>query len=344
LYSSNTDKGKRASCIPLCLVNLTSESLNFQANINPYLRREKLTTEEGNGRHGLMRRWLVISLFIPKECEDGICNFLIEQGAAGIEEVDEDSEWKRLRTYFPQDGKEERIPRSLRRYLRSLQNLYPKILHIPFEASAITEQNWAENWKRFFKPVQITSRLVVKPPWSKTQLKKDQIPINISPGMAFGTGTHATTKMCIQALEQRLRKRGLAVLDVGTGSGILLVVAAKLGAGEVWGVDIDGVAIENARENARQNGISDIVRIRKGSVGHICKRFDVVVANIDLRNLKRMRWPLIHHLKSQGFLILSGALEEERERLRQHYMDTGQFRWAKAIREGEWVCLTFRKK
>jgi ribosomal protein L11 methyltransferase len=183
---------------------------------------------------------LVVCLFIPKECEDGICNFLIEHGATGIEEVDEDSEWKRLRTYFPQDGKEERILHPLRRYLRSLQNLYPQVSHIPFETFALTEQKWAENWKRFFKPAQITSKLVVRPPWSKTQLKKEQISINITPGMAFGTGTHATTKMCIQALEQRLRRRGLSVLDVGTGSGILLVVAAKLGAGEVCGVDIDG--------------------------------------------------------------------------------------------------------
>jgi ribosomal protein L11 methyltransferase len=162
--------------------------------------------------------------------------------------------------------------------------------------------------------------------------------------MAFGTGTHATTKMCIQALEQRLWKRGLSVLDVGTGSGILLIVAARLGAGEVWGVDIDGVAIENARENVRQNGISDIVRIRKGRVGDIRKRFDVVVANIDLRSLERMRWSLTHHLKSKGFLILSGVLEGDGDRLRQHYMDTGHFQWAKVIKEGEWVCLTFKKK
>ena len=302
-----------------------------------------MTAEERNGRYNPMRRWLVITLLIPNEFEEGVSNFLIEQGATGIEEIEEGSKWKRLRTYFPQDGKEKRILRLLRRYLNSLQSLNPQTPHIQFETFAITEQNWAENWKKFFKPVQITSKFVVKPPWSKTQPKKDQISINITPGMAFGTGTHATTKMCIQALEQRLRKRGLSVLDVGTGSGILSIVAAQLGAGEVWGTDIDEVAIENARENVRQNAISDIVRIRKGRIGDIRKRFDVVVANIDLRNLKKMRWSITHHLKSQGFLILSGVLEEDGERLRQHYMDTGHFQWAKVIQEGEWVCLTFRK-
>jgi ribosomal protein L11 methyltransferase len=291
-----------------------------------------------------MRRWLVITLLIPNEFEEGVSNFLIEQGATGIEEVDEDSELKKLRTYFPQYRKEQSILRLLRRYLNSLRNLNPQMPHIRFDTVSIPEQNWAENWKRFFRPVQITSKFVVKPPWSKTQLKKGQISINITPGMAFGTGTHATTKMCIQALEQRLQKRGLSVLDVGTGSGILLIVAARLGAGEIWGVDIDGVAIENARENVRQNGISDIVRIRKGRVGDIRKRFDVVVANIDLRSLERMRWSLTHHLKSKGFLILSGVLEGDGDRLRQHYMDTGHFQWAKVIKEGEWVCLTFKKK
>lgn len=290
-----------------------------------------------------MRRWLVITLLVPNEFEEGVSNFLIEQGASGIEEIDEGSKGKRLRTYFPQDGGKKRIFRDLRRYLNSLQNLNPQMAHISFEAVSIADQNWAENWKGFFKPVRITSKFVVKPPWLKTQLKRDQIPITITPGMAFGTGTHATTKLCIQALGQRLRRRGVSVLDVGTGSGILSIVAARLGAGEVWGTDIDEVAIENARENVKQNGISGIVRIRKGTIGSVRKRFDVIVANIDVRNLKKMRQSFIHHLKSHGFLILSGILEEDAERLRQHYMDTGRFQWAKAMQEGEWVCLTFRK-
>jgi ribosomal protein L11 methyltransferase len=162
--------------------------------------------------------------------------------------------------------------------------------------------------------------------------------------MAFGTGTHATTILCIQALEERLQKRGLSVLDVGTGSGILSIIAAKLGAREVWGVDIDGVAVENARENVEKNHVSDIVKIRKGSIGNLQKKFDVVVANIDLKSLRRMRRPLLSHLKNQGFLILSGILEEEKEKLHEYYLETGLLRCIKETQEGEWVCLTFRKK
>jgi ribosomal protein L11 methyltransferase len=130
---------------------------------------------------------------------------------------------------------------------------------------------------------------------------------------------------------------------VGTGSGILSIAAAQLGAGEVWGLDIDGIAIENARENVKQNSVSDIVKIRKGRIGDILKKFDVVVANIDFKNLKRMRWPLLRHLKSQGFLILSGILEGEIERLRQHYLETGYFQRPRMTHEEEWACLILKK-
>jgi ribosomal protein L11 methyltransferase len=291
-----------------------------------------------------MKRWLVIELFIAKEFGEAVSNFLIEQGAKGIEELDGDLKWERLRTYFPQDGKEKRVLHALHRYLKSLKKISPEIPRALIKTASLPEQDWGENWKRFFKPVQVTSRFVVKPPWSKIRLKRGQIPIDITPGMAFGTGTHATTILCIKALEERLQKRGLSVLDVGTGSGILSIIAAKLGTREVWGVDIDGVAVENARENVEKNHVSDIVKIRKGSIGNLQKKFDVVVANIDLKSLRRMRKPLLSHLKNQGFLILSGILEGEKDRLGQHFIETGLLQWEEDSQEGEWVCLTFKKK
>ena len=291
-----------------------------------------------------MKRWLVVGLHISKGFGEAVSNFLIEQGAIGIEELDGDLKWERLKTYFPQDGKEKRVLYALRQYLKSLQKISPETFRVQIKTASIPEQDWGENWKRFFKPVQVTSRFVVKPPWSKIRLKKGQIPIDINPGMAFGTGTHATTILCIQALEEKLKKRGQSVLDVGTGSGILSIIAAKLGAKGVWGIDIDGVAVENARENVEKNHVSDIVKIRKGSIGDLQRKFDVVVANIDLKSLRRMRKPLLNHLKSQGFLILSGILEDEKDSLRQHFMETGLLQWEKDNQEGEWVCLAFKGK
>jgi ribosomal protein L11 methyltransferase len=270
-----------------------------------------------------MRRWLVVELNVPKQLGEAVSNFLIEQGATGIEELEGDVESERLRTYFQQNRKKRAVLHSLHRYLRSLKEIHPEIPPSHIKTSILPEQDWGENWKRFFKPVQVTSRFVVKPPWTRIRSKRSRIPIEITPGMAFGTGTHATTILCIQALEERLKKRGLSVLDVGTGSGILSIMAAKLGAQEAWGIDIDGVAVENARENSERNNVSDIVTIRKGSIAVLHREFDVIVANIDLRSLTRMRKPLLSRLKNSGFLILSGILEEERERIRRHYLETG---------------------
>jgi ribosomal protein L11 methyltransferase len=291
-----------------------------------------------------MKRWLVLSLLIPRELAEALSNFLMEQGATGIEEVEEDFERERLKAYFLQDGGEKRVLRSLRRYLKSLAGIDPGLPHITIETASIPEQDWGENWKRFFKPLRVGSRFVVKPPWARIRLKKDEIPIEITPGMAFGTGTHASTRLCMEALEERLKKKDLSALDVGTGSGILAIAAARLGAGEVWGIDIDKMAVEIARENVDRNKVSDTVKIKKGSMGDVRKKFDLVAANLDFRSLKRTRMALIRHLKKRGFLILSGILEKEEEMLRQHYIETGFLQWVGVAREGEWVCLTFRKK
>jgi ribosomal protein L11 methyltransferase len=291
-----------------------------------------------------MKHWLVVELSIAKEFGEAVSNFLIEQGATGIEEIEGDLKRERLRTYFPQDGKERRVLHVLRHYLKSLEKIAPEILRAQIKTASLAEQDWSENWKRFFKPVQVTPRFVVKPPWSKIRLKRDQSSIDITPGMAFGTGTHATTLLSIQALEESLKKKGLSVLDVGTGSGILSIIAAKLGAKEVWGIDIDGVAVENARENVEKNRVSAVVKTRKGSISDLHKKFDVVVANIDLKSLRKMRKALLNHLKKRGFLILSGILEQEKERIRLHYLETKLLRWIKTTQKGEWVCLTFNKK
>lgn len=291
-----------------------------------------------------MKCWQAVSLIVPVELGEAVSNFLMEQGATGIEEADEDSERIRLRTYFLQNGRERRGLRALHRYLRSLQMMDPEIPRIQIETAPIPDKDWGESWKRFFKPVQVTSRFVVKPPWSLTRLKRNQIPIEITPGMAFGTGTHATTKLCIRALEKALKNKVLTVLDVGTGSGILSIVAARLGAKEVLGLDTDEQAADVARENVERNRVSDAVKIRKGSIGKIRTRFDLVVANIDFKSLRRMRWPLLRHVRSKGFLILSGILEEEREKICQYYLETGLLKRSEVTQKGEWVCLGFRKK
>jgi ribosomal protein L11 methyltransferase len=291
-----------------------------------------------------MKRWWVLEVYVAREFGEGVSNFLIEHGATGIEEPEGDLQHVKLRTYFREDEREGKILRSLRRYLKAIEKIAPENPPARIETASIPEQDWGENWKRFFKPIQVTHQFVVKPPWSQIRLKRHQIPVEITPGMAFGTGTHATTILCIRALEERMKKRNLCVLDVGTGSGILSIIAAKLGAKEVLGIDIDPVAVENAKENIKKNGVSDVIKIKKGSIGTVHKKFDGIVANIDFKRLRRMRKALSNHLEHEGFLILSGILEKEEKGIRLHYLETDRLRWIKSTQEKEWACLTFKKK
>ena len=292
-----------------------------------------------------MKQWVALTLLIPQEFLEPVSNFLMEQGATGLEEeMRGDSEEIVLKTYFPRDGREKRAIASLHRYMRSLTTLFSKKVSCRMSTAVIPEQDWGENWKQFFKPVRIGSTLVVFPPWEKARLKKGQIPVEITPGMAFGTGTHGTTQLCMEALEKRVRRRnGTAVLDVGTGSGILAIVAAKLGAQEVWGIDTDPMAVEAARENVERNGVKDMVRIRKGDVWRIQKTFDVVVANIDFKGLKRLKGPLLRHLNGKGFLILSGILKEEEDRIRHDYLENRALRVVEMKHREEWACLVFKR-
>jgi ribosomal protein L11 methyltransferase len=291
-----------------------------------------------------MKRWLEIDLWVSAGFEEAISDFLMEQGATGVEEIDGAPGRKRLKTYFPRKWKDQRVLNALNRYLRSLQRLYPGGFGYRIENLTLPDKDWGESWKKFFKPVRVTPRIVVKPPWRSIRLKRNQVPIEITPGLAFGTGTHATTQLCIRTLEKRLRVKGLSVLDVGTGSGILAIIAAKLEASEVWGVDTDDLSVEIAGKNVERNNVSHLVRVRLGTVGDVRRTFDVVVANIDLRVLKRMRWPLLYRVKPGGYLVLSGLLAEEEKALRKRYLDTGQFQFKETERQGEWVCLTLRRK
>lgn len=291
-----------------------------------------------------MQHWFAISLTVPQTFTEPISNFLLEMGATGIEEVEAKSPQVGLKAYFPNEGKTNKIERSLHRYLMSLRKLHPEFPSIDIQSESILERDWGENWRKFFKPLRVGSRWVIKPPWANVRLTKDDLLIEINPGMAFGTGTHATTQLCLQALEKRLKKRGLSVLDIGTGSGILAIAASRLGAREVLGIDIDQVAVDNAKENVIHNRVSEGVRIKRARIGDIRRKFDLVMANLDSKTLMRMRKALIRHLKEQGILILSGVLKVEEDRLRQHYLQPCLLKWVETTQQREWVCLTFKKK
>jgi ribosomal protein L11 methyltransferase len=287
--------------------------------------------------------WLTVHLLIPVEWAEGLSSFLMDRRASGIEEIDEGREWKRLRAYFSPGTRKRELLSAIHRYVRSLKRIFPSELNYRIEDRLLPDQDWGENWKRYFKPVQVTPRIVVKPPWRPVRSRKGQRIVEIIPGMAFGTGTHGTTRLCVQALERRLKGRGLSVLDVGTGSGILSIVAAKLGAEKVWAVDPDELSVDIARTNVDLNGVQKRIKIRRGSLRDVPGKFDLVIANIDLRVLRRIRIPLVRHLKTRGFLILSGILEREETGIRDRYSEVKGLQWVGSSRQGEWACLTFQK-
>ena len=181
----------------------------------------------------------------------------------------------------------------------------------PMESRTIEPHDWEEGWKAFYTLLRVGRRLVVCPSWTEYAAKDDEVVVRLDPGMAFGTGHHPTTRLCLAELERRIRP-GAKVLDVGTGSGILAIAAAGLGASTVVGLDRDATACTVARRNIRANGMARRVRVVRGSVPRPgVSGFDLVLANISAKVLTELATPLAETLAPDGVLIASGVLEEQ---------------------------------
>ncbi len=206
----------------------------------------------------------------------------------------------------------------------------------------IDEEDWAEAWKAFFWPEKITSHLVVKPTWREYVPEPGQQVIEIDPGMAFGTGTHPTTALCIQLLEKHIRT-GQDVLDVGTGSGILLIAAAKLGAGRLIGVDQDPLAIEIARNNMRLNHIApNRFELHSGDlIDPVNESFDMVVANILADVILDLLDGVNRVMKPDSIFICSGIIEAYQDKVIQKMAACG-LELIDTRKQGDWVALAGR--
>jgi len=194
----------------------------------------------------------------------------------------------------------------------------------PATCATINEEDWANNWKAYFKPTRIGTHLVIKPTWETYPARQGDLIIELDPGMAFGTGTHPTTRLCLEALERLLEPApsSRSVLDVGTGSGVLAIAAALLGAAPVTGIDIDPDAIEVAQHNARQNSVDHLMDCSTTPLEQVAEKYDLVIANILAEDLIRMRQALASRLNAGGTLILSGILLEREELVISGFTDT----------------------
>ena len=208
--------------------------------------------------------------------------------------------------------------------------------------NTVRDEDWADNWKAYFHPEKVGGMIVIKPTWEDYEASPDDIVIELDPGSAFGTGTHPTTAMCIRELET-LVKGGMRVFDVGTGSGVLSVAAAKLGATDVTAMDYDKVAVEVAAENIRQNGVEDVV---KTGVSDILKSFDgkadLIVANIIADIIIMLFDELDEHLAEGGHLLASGIISERLADVTEACLAHG-FVVDKVTEEKGWVAMTISR-
>ena len=207
----------------------------------------------------------------------------------------------------------------------------------------LAEEDWANAWKRFYHPTHLGKRLVVCPSWEEYTPTPEELVMTLDPGMAFGTGTHETTNMCMQLLERCL-KPGLRVMDVGTGSGILAIAAAKLGAQNVLAIDIDPDAVKVAKENVELNHVTKQVRV---VVGDLCKSeampCEVAVANIVADAICMLAGPMTRHLVKGGLLICSGIIREREADVQKAAKEAG-YRQVDRIEKGEWVALCLKNE
>lgn len=243
--------------------------------------------------------------------------------------------------YFPGTAEGDRMIRDLEAGVLELgrrTGITTRILH-----QEIDEEDWAESWKAYFWPEKISDKIVVKPTWrAYAPASPEEVVLEIDPGMAFGTGTHPTTALCIQLIEAWLAP-GRRFLDVGTGSGILMIAAGKLGAGPMVGVDRDGVAVEVARKNLAHNGIGpDRARVVAGDLlACVDERFDLVAANILSEVILVLLDDIRRVLSPGGVLVCSGIISENREKVTQKMAALG-FEILEVREKEGWVAIAGR--
>lgn len=304
-----------------------------------------------------INQWIEITINVCEPLADSISNFMTELGAQGFfeefPEPDEavDAAASRadhvVRAYLSKDAELDAALAELDAYIASLASLFPDYPQITYLTAVVDDADWAEGWKKYFKPVRVTEHIVIKPTWEPYAPAEGDVVIEIDPGMAFGTGQHPSTRMCLEALESMQMREAAddapAVLDVGAGTGILGIAAAKLGARTVTCVDIDELAVEIAAENIRLNGVSDRITLGVDDIAMLRGTFGVVVANLTSKVLIDHRSQLEALVGPGGFLIMSGILALHREDIETCFL-TEPFALQRVLTEKEWVCYILRKE
>ncbi len=212
------------------------------------------------------------------------------------------------------------------------------ILSLRIEEESAENKNWNEEWEKSLTVIEVSDKIAIKPSAKEYQAKENQIIIEINPKMSFGTGEHQTTKLMLQALEKHI-KRGMKVLDVGTGTGIIAIASIKLGAAYAVGIDNDEWSYLNAEENCRLNRVESEIKIMLSEINGVKENnFEIIAANIQKNTLIEIAEDLQHRIRQNGILVLSGLLREDEPDILAKYCILG-FKLLEIIKMDEWIAV-----
>ena len=247
-----------------------------------------------------------------------------------------------VKAYFAEEDNIEDVLAYVKERLSELKEMGLDLGEAKVEHEKMHEEDWANTWKQYYKPSKVGEKIVVKPIWEEYEAKDGELVVDLDPGMAFGTGTHETTRMCIQALERYVKEES-TVFDVGCGSGILAIAAAKLGAKLAVGVDLDPVAVESSIENVGYNNLNNIEILHGNLVEVIDGKADIVVANILAEIICILTDDVKRVLKDGGVFITSGIIHDRVDMVCEKLEATG-FEVIEKNRDGEWNCIVAKLK
>ena len=311
-------------------------------------------------------KWSEISIHTTNEAIEPISNILHEAGASGVVIEDpfelvkiREDQFGEIYQLNPKDYPEEGVivkaylpinsflGETIEEIKSAINNLIIYNIDIgknDVSVSEVHEEEWATAWKKYYHPVKISKRFTVVPTWEEyTPVNSDELIIELDPGMAFGTGTHPTTVMSIQALERTVKK-GDSVIDVGTGSGVLSIAAAMLGAEKVKALDLDEVAVQSAKLNLELNKVHTFVNVSQNNLLEgISDEVDVVVANILAEVILRFTDDVAKTVKPGGYFIAAGIIQQKKDQVKES-IETAGFDIEETLRMEDWVAFIAKRK
>jgi ribosomal protein L11 methyltransferase len=304
----------------------------------------------------MTNKWLEISLKVPDQSVDLVSQTLMDLGCSGITAAEKDLDTfvvpdpealandPVLKAYFDYPENIEALCETIQQSLTSLVGLYPELADICLQHRELADHDWASDWQQHFPPFKVGDRLVIHPSWVDWPKSGDEVVLTLDPGQAFGTGTHATTGLCLEAVAEHFESISppQKILDVGTGSGILAMAGAALGAKTVVACDIDGDACRVAVENVQQNQLDQHVTITDQPLDQISGQYDLVLANILAGENIRLAGQLVERIAPQGRLALSGILIEQEQQVIDGFA-AFNLKQLSINHRDEWTCIVYQR-